>query len=90
MPIRILRFHKRPPRQEELLSEVAGKLAQFLSQLGDVLVAPGKPLMEHCIGCGKIGVFFCDHCRELDRLARIKADKPMSTVEQRFAMRRFQ
>lgn len=38
-----------------------------------------------CLGCGKVGVFLCTHCRELNAAALKKSGNIMETVERRFA-----
>lgn len=88
-PIRIIRF--KPPGQDKLLREVAAKLNQFMSGMAPVRRTTLSYFdgLERCIGCGCFHTFLCPQCRELERLARIKADKPLSTVEQRFATKRF-
>ena len=88
MPIRIIRV-KRPPGQEQVLREIAGKLAQFLSPLGNTVVVENR-----CFGCGKCGAFICDHCSEflraVDKKKLEQSQKLMSTVEQRFAAQHFE
>jgi hypothetical protein len=90
-PIKILRVHQRPPGQDQLLREIAGKLTQFLSPLGDVL---SEPVADRCIGCGRVGIFVCRHCdefmRAVDKKKLEQSQKLMSTVEQRFAAQHFE
>jgi hypothetical protein len=87
MPIRIIRV-KRPPRQEALLREIAAKLQRFNYEpqlFGET---------ERCYGCGKFGIFLCQHCNELlravDKKKLEQSQKLMSTVEQRFAAQHFE
>ncbi len=40
-------------------------------------------------GCGKIGVFLCPHCKELQDAASAHANKLWSTIEEKFATSRF-
>jgi hypothetical protein len=89
MPIRIIRVKQRPPGQEQVLREIAGKLAQFLSPIGDTVVVESR-----CFGCGKVGIFLCHHCNEfmraVDKKKLEQSQKLMSTVEQRFAAQHFE
>ena len=84
MPIRILRVKKRPPGAERLLREIKEKLRT----LGPPTAAA---LVVRCIGCGKVGIFWCPPCRELSETAtkRIKeaTAKMMGTVEGKFAQK---
>lgn len=81
-PIKILRV-KRAPGQERLLREISEKLKAFDPQ-------PRIPAVkESCIGCGKIGIFMCMHCKELQEATKRRSDMLWQTVEEKFASERF-
>lgn len=93
-PIRIIRF--KSPDQDRLLREIAEKLKQFVSGLAGTLdpkatrpILPYFDGLERCVGCGRFHTYLCPWCRELEGLTRIKVGKLFSTIEQRFAARRF-
>ena len=89
MPIRVIRFKKRPPGAEQVLTEIAAKLRELapimhgaLTELVDELE---RPVVPHCYGCGKLGIFLCANCEELQSAVIRRSAKLYTTLEGRFA-----
>lgn len=89
MPVRIIRFKKRPPGAEQVLAEIAAKLREMtpimhgaLTELVDELE---RPVVPHCYGCGKLGIFLCANCEELQSATERRCAQLYTTLEGRFA-----
>jgi hypothetical protein len=82
MPVRIIRFKKRPPGAEQVLAEIAAKLKEL---------KPEPPLprwidgMATCWGCGRFGTFLCANCEELQSATQRRCEQLYTTLEGRFA-----
>jgi hypothetical protein len=64
-------------------------VSRYDAEVPPLRVAPIKRTrLTNCVGCGRIGVFLCNDCRELNEAIRVRVAKLWGTLENRFAARR--